>query len=53
VASVRLSAAASDVERLRRRAYRADAQQDAIQEAAEPEEEETDECSMSSRWSSS
>jgi type IV pilus assembly protein PilB len=38
----RLSAAASDVDRLRRRAYRADAQQDVIQEAAEPESVETD-----------
>ncbi|MFU8840174.1 MAG: GspE/PulE family protein [Nitriliruptoraceae bacterium] len=39
----RFAAAASDVERLRRRAYRADAQQDAIQEAAIEEEAELDE----------
>ena len=38
----RLSAAASDVERLRRRAYRADAQQDAIDEAAGTEEQDAD-----------
>ncbi|MFO7961372.1 MAG: GspE/PulE family protein [Nitriliruptoraceae bacterium] len=38
----RLSAAASDVDRLRRRAYRADAQQDVIEEAAEPEAIDTD-----------
>ena len=38
----RLAAAASDVDRLRRRAYRADAQQDAIEEAAEPEEQDPD-----------
>lgn len=39
----RLAAAASDVERLRRRAYRADAQQDVIQEAAVEEEPEVEE----------
>ncbi len=39
----RMAAAASDVDRLRRRAYRADAQQDAIQEAAAPEEQDDDE----------
>jgi len=39
----RLAAAASDVDRLRRRAYRADAQQDTIEEAAEPEEQDPDE----------
>jgi hypothetical protein len=38
----RMAAAASDVDRLRRRAYRADAQQDAIEEAAAPEDQDDD-----------